>query len=319
MLGVTLVLSSLRVIIVAAALALLVAVGWQATGRAQPVSWAFEETFDGQPASPSHALLPKTFDYVVTHRTHPSTPDGRDGSGSDGSFPADHGPDCAPPDAQHRVAETTHRSNTAAPDASFYVCRDHMMTALGEVDGYSVSTFYPRQEFDFSAGGALEWDVDLHTPHARVWWEVLITPRESLQLGAAMDWLPIDETYPEKRIVLVFLDDSKRQMHVGTGATPPGGVVASATDWAGWAVRHTGDPALSDRRIRRRMRVEPTSSHVRWLGANTLRWTVGPRPPCAALQWFWDGFAVKAVELQIDRESGRIPAPPTGLRFVAPF
>lgn len=33
--------------------------------------WAFEETFDGDPPAPSQALLPRTFDYVVTHRTHP--------------------------------------------------------------------------------------------------------------------------------------------------------------------------------------------------------------------------------------------------------
>ncbi len=33
--------------------------------------WAFEETFGGDPPAPSQALLPRSFDYVVTHRTHP--------------------------------------------------------------------------------------------------------------------------------------------------------------------------------------------------------------------------------------------------------
>ena len=434
-----------------------------------PVAWAFEETFDGlAPSSPSQALLPRTFDYVVTHRTHPSTPDGSDPSGSYGTFMADHGPDCAPPDAQHQVAGTTHRSNGRHPDPSFFICRDHMMSSMGDVEGYSVSTFYPRQEFDFGGGGVLEWEVGLNTPHARSWWEVLITPRESLQLGAAMDWLPIDETYPARRIVLAFMDGSSRTVQVGAGATPPAGVIASASDWAGWGVRHAGDPALTDRRVRRRMRVELLPAAVRWsiemadgtfdvldvpvpgglpftrgvvlfkthaytptkdgnqhlytyhwdtirfsgprlapfdgyeadgvvnlesngstpigttatqaldlprvgpnpvlvgqthgglvgqvrlrvnggpdiaveplssaakddpcwhggwrtfrvpldaarlrAGANTLTWTVGPRPACGAGQWFWDGFSVKAVEVQMDGASSAPPAAPSNLR-----
>ncbi|MEZ5286856.1 MAG: hypothetical protein R2712_19015 [Vicinamibacterales bacterium] len=237
------------------------------SGLAQegPVTWAFEETFDGlNPASPSQSMLPRTFDYVVTHRTHPSTPDGVDAAGSYGTFLADHGPDCGAPDAQHTVAGTTHRSNTAAPDPSFFICRDHMMSSMGDVEGYSVSAFYPRQEFDFAAGGVLEWDVNLNTPHARSWWEIMITPRSELQLGAARDWLPIDETYPADRIVLVFSDRSSREVEVGRGAIPPGGVTASGGDWAGWDVRNPGDPALTDRRIRRRMRLELTAGTLRW-------------------------------------------------------
>jgi hypothetical protein len=37
-------------------------------------TWAFEETFDGDPAAPSQALLPRSFGYAVTHRTHPCGP-----------------------------------------------------------------------------------------------------------------------------------------------------------------------------------------------------------------------------------------------------
>lgn len=336
-----------------------------------------------------------------------------------------------------------------------------MMSSLGDVEGYSVSTFYPRQEFDFSGGGELEWDVNLNTPHARSWWEVVILPRDQLQLAPTKPWLPVDETYPADRILLVFSDESAREIEVGRGATPPNGVIASTSDWAGWAVRNPGDAALTDRAIRRTMRVELQPTLVKWsitrddrrmdvltlpvpgglpftrglvlfkthaytptkdgnanlytyhwdnirfsgprlppftaveidgvvnletngskpigstdllrvtlselgaspvivgqthgglagqvllsvngapaivvnpssaaadqdpcwhggwrtfrvpldprslrVGENTLRWTVGPRPTCATGQWYWDGFSVKAVEVQVER-TGRPPA-----------
>lgn len=226
--------------------------------------WAFEETFDGAPSSPSQALLPATFDYVVTHRTHPATPDGLDAAGSYGSFHADHGDDCSRPAAQHVVPSTTHRSDGRAPDQSFFICANHMMSSLGDVEGYSVSAFYPRQEFDFAAGGVLEWEVNLNAPHARSWWEVVIVPRDQLLLASAKPWLPVDETYPAERIVLTFSDQSAREVEVGRGATPPLGVVAGESDWAGWGVRHPGDPALTDRALRRLMRVELLPTALRW-------------------------------------------------------
>ena len=47
----------------------------------------------------------------------------------------------------------THRTHASTTDKSFYICNNHMMSSMGDVEGYSVSSFYPRQEFDFSAGG----------------------------------------------------------------------------------------------------------------------------------------------------------------------
>jgi len=228
----------------------------------EPGFWAFTEPFDGDPAAPSQALLPASFDFAVTHRTHPRNHD----PGFE-PFPADHGADCAgpsPPIAAQHLVTTTHATSGAVPDESFFVCKNHMMSSMGEVDGYSVTSFWPRQEFDFAGGGVLEFDVNINAGHPRSWWEVLIAPRHLMKIGAAQDWLPIDETYPSERIVLTFSAQSKREIQVGTGAVAPAGWIVDASDWRRWADVDSTDPALADRRIRRRMRVELLPEEIIW-------------------------------------------------------
>lgn len=224
--------------------------------------WAFEATFEDDPVGPSQSLLPQAFDYSVTHRTHP-----RDHDPAFASYPADHGMDCAGPSPsvspvpQHSVS-TSHRTSGRAPDESFFICKDHLMSSMGDVEGYSVTAFWPRQEFDFSDHGVLEFDVNL-TAAARSWWEVVIVPRDQLTVGAARSWLPIDETYPRDRILLDFFG-GKRRLEVGTGAIDPEGWVAGASDWGSWGDRHPGDPAVSDRRIRRTMRLHLDGDALIW-------------------------------------------------------
>ena len=225
--------------------------------------WIFEETFDGDPPAPSQDLLPRSFDYAVTHRTHPAVH-----FDSFAPFPADHGDDCAGPDPavsplpQHGVV-TSHLSNGTHPDASFFICKNHMMSSMGDVEGYSVTAFWPKQEFDFADGGVLEFDVNINDDHARSWWEILIAPRRELKVGAAVEWLPIDETYPRDRIVLGY-SDSKRMIHVGAGAIDPEGGLVRKTEALAWGTTHPTDPANSDRRIRRTMRITLAAEQIVW-------------------------------------------------------
>ncbi|MCB0127078.1 MAG: hypothetical protein KDE31_35445 [Caldilineaceae bacterium] len=225
--------------------------------------WAFVETFDGDPSSPSQDLLPRSFDYVVTHRTHPA-----EHLKTFDAYPADHDMTCAGPDPnvsplpQHMVV-TSHLTNGDHPDASFYICKNHMMSSMGDVEGYSVSAFWPKQEFDFAQGGVLEFDVNLNDNHPRSWWEVVIVPREQLKVGAAHHWLPIDETYPEDRILFDF-SNNKRSIQVGTGALEPDGIVVEAADWQAWAGHHPDDPANTDRRIRRTNRIILQQNSISW-------------------------------------------------------
>ena len=172
---------------------------------------------------PSKDLLPGNFDYVVTHRTHP-----QEHFQLFESFLADHDESCRGPDPsieplpQHSVV-TSHSSSSSNIDDSFFICKNHMMSSMGEVSPYSVSAFWPRQDFDFANGGTLEFDVNINDGHTvRMWWEILITPRSQLKVGSGPDHAPISERYPMDRIVLDFANNVRR-IKVGTGAMAPGG------------------------------------------------------------------------------------------------
>ncbi|MEM7049086.1 MAG: hypothetical protein AAF604_05480 [Acidobacteriota bacterium] len=235
-----------------------------------PDDWALEETFDGDPASPSQALLPNHFDYVVTHRTHPKEQFTKEYR----PFPGDHDLTCAGPNPevsplpQHAI-RTKQSSNGRDRDESFFLCKNHMMTALGEVDPYSLSAFWPKQEFDFANGGTLEFEVNINLGHDnRSWWEVLIAPRDQLRVAAGPVDAAIDEKYPHDRIVFDF-NRLIRRIKVGTGALAPEGWRANERqfltyDWAYWNALHPDDPALTDRRIRRTMRITLETDRVTW-------------------------------------------------------
>lgn len=230
-----------------------------------PAGFAVFEDFSGDdPASPSQSLLPADWDFVVTHRTHPQAP-----FGPWEAFPADHGPDCAGPNPavsplpQHQV-RADHNHNSADPGTSFFVCKQHMMSSLGDVSPYSVSAFWPRQEFDFSQGGEIVFDVNIEN-RRRHWFEVQIMPADQLTVGAADDSFPIDETYPTERIVFDFFHN-KRRIHVGNGDGPAGEVARIEEPVYTWALERPDDPANFDRRVRRtnKLSYDPARNEISW-------------------------------------------------------
>ncbi len=232
--------------------------------------WAFEETFDGDPSAPSQELLPDNFDYVATHRSHPKDHFTK----AYDPFLVDHDETCTGPNPEvsplpQRYVRTVQDSNGSNPDETFFICKNHMMSSMGEVEGYSVSAFWPRQEFNFADGGVLEFEVNINDSHAvRSWWEVMIVPRDQLKVGAGPTDSPISETYPDDRIVLDFRRNV-RTIKVGTGALAPEGWLAKETqrgqwDFAWWSNLYPEDPALDDRRIRRTMRIELGDEQITW-------------------------------------------------------
>jgi len=239
-------------------------------GFADSNEWAFIEQFDGDPAAPSQTLLPDSMSYVVTHRTHPKEHFTKNFA----PYKADHGPDCAGPDPsagalpQHDVY-TTQADNSGNPDDSFFLCKNHMMSSMGHVEAYSISSFWPKQEFDFQGDGTLMFDVNINEGHRqRHWWEIMIVPRDQLKVAAGPEWAAIDENYPTERIVFQFRE-LIRQVRVGSGALPPEGWQTEERqfgqwDWAYWGALHPDDPALSDRRIRRTMKIQLQDDKISW-------------------------------------------------------
>lgn len=137
---------------------------------------------------------------------------------------------------------------------------------VGDVSGYSVSSFYPKQEFQVADGRTLEFDVNINLGHTgRQWWEIMLCPRDQLKVGAAIDWLPISETYPKDRIVFEF-KQRKRGLRVGQDTIAPSGWTLQTDQWWQWEYMHPNDPALNDRRIRRTMRMtlQPSSNSIVW-------------------------------------------------------
>ncbi len=232
--------------------------------------WAFEETFDGDPTSPSQVLLPRSFNYAVTHRSHPQ----EHFTKVFGPFPADHADNCAGPNPevvplpQHDVISDP-ASNNANPDPSFFICKNHMMSSMGQVAPYSVTAFWPRQEFDFSDGGLVEFEVNINRGHSvKHWFEVMIVPRDQVRLGSGPLDSPIDERYPAERIVFEFRR-AVRGIKVGTGELDPDGWLVNEQDFGDydfnyWYAKYPDDPAVNDRRIRRTMRLQLQDNQIIW-------------------------------------------------------
>lgn len=89
-----------------------------------------------------------------------------------GSWTGDHNLDCGPPSTQRPL-----RSDKLS-GANFdfhlrelvYLCRDHVMTSMGDVDGYSVIWFSPKQTFD--SVGEVRFNVNLTDLGPRKWIKV---------------------------------------------------------------------------------------------------------------------------------------------------
>jgi hypothetical protein len=102
------------------------------------------------------------------------------------TWTGDHDLNCGGPDTQR----TIRRSN---PSESFYTCRDHMMTSIGDTSGYSTGWFAPKQTF--ASGTQVSWDVNVTDLGARQWWEVSIVPASfnsgvpSCPQCSVVDWL----------------------------------------------------------------------------------------------------------------------------------
>jgi hypothetical protein len=174
-------------------------------------SAAFVETFTGNTGL-------QRFRMGVFHRDADAHGFGL-GAPGERTWPADHDLNCGPPDTK-RILDKTDRSG------SFYMCRDHMMTSMGHVDGYSVVWFSPNQSFAHI--NRVCWDVNVSSNLLghRQWWEVGILPVGQPDVFA-IDWLAGTANLPNygdvNAVVLGFGPDNGPYPKLSVGNNVVGG------------------------------------------------------------------------------------------------
>jgi hypothetical protein len=137
---------------------------------------------------------------------------GVDGPG-DHTWHGDHDMHCGPP--------TTHRSLDKVDRSSpFYLCRDHLMTSVGDVDGYAVAWFSPNQTFGRVWSVCFDVNISANVLEDRQWWEVAVVPASAPD-AFAIDWLAGTANLPSYgdvgATVLGFGPDDPQYLKVSVG------------------------------------------------------------------------------------------------------
>lgn len=113
------------------------------------------------------------YDRLVTEVHHRNLEAGFDGGhDTHGTWPGDHDMACNGP----TTSRTLHADH---PEESFYLCKDHLMTSMGDVDGYSIVAFSPATAF--TDLNEVCWDVNLTDLGARKWWQMVVVPEAVFQ------------------------------------------------------------------------------------------------------------------------------------------
>ncbi len=170
--------------------------------------------------------------------------DGNAQNGHGGHWTADHDMSCGTPATQRPLSSSASDFNL---DEIFYVCKDHIMSSVGDVDGYSIAWFSPKNSFSRATHKKVSWDVNLTDLFGRQWWEVSIVPKGG-HVVATIEWNSRGDLIPYDNASVV----------IGNG--PFGGGVNMITNgenrYADWRPICDGDFALDpigckDKMIRR--------------------------------------------------------------------
>jgi hypothetical protein len=221
-----------------------------------PGGWAFEETFDGAPASPQ-AYASSRFDMVVGGNDADAIVDGQTILSDPplvetyGTIQGGHGSDCGAPIGtsanNHAISvdfdPQGFQTNTRPQLA--YICNNHLMTTLKS--GYAVASLMPRQLFDWSGRtGTIQFDTNVYA-FQRSWWDVWVVPEDDMLLemvdhneGGA------GEQFPERGVRFSFQAAVPR-----VGVFDNYGLVQEWKNWQGFNQAFPSDPAINDPKTRR--------------------------------------------------------------------
>jgi hypothetical protein len=101
---------------------------------------------------------------LVHHRNLIVYPKGHE---SHGTWSGDHDMNCGPPDTQRVV-------HAVPQHEAFWHCKEHFMTSMGDIDGYSIVGFAPKRSF--ANASRVCWDVNLTDLLRRKWVSVHLIP-----------------------------------------------------------------------------------------------------------------------------------------------
>ena len=140
-----------------------------------PVSGStFLETFDGMPASPT-PFSSARWDVRRNITDYQKWASGE-------PVAAQHGPDCGPPPATHRVANWL--------EGGVYQCKGHMMTAMN-ASSYGLTMLTPAAQVDFASSGTVSFDVSTLVMSGRDWIDLFVTPQDDFLALACSGKCPV--------------------------------------------------------------------------------------------------------------------------------
>jgi hypothetical protein len=139
----------------------------------------------------------------------------------------DHDLNCGGPD----TTRTVHRSN---PSESFYMCKDHLMTSVGDTSGSSIAWLSPNMSFNSVT--EVSFNINLTNLGMRKWWKVGIVSEalwnsttNSQCCGVAPGFLHLDGSVDDDQQLWFTWNENQPHglLQIGTNVGPFPGVQAN--------------------------------------------------------------------------------------------
>lgn len=183
------------------------------TTTTEPPGGGFVETFTGNTGD--ERFVKGVFQRNVdVHNFH---------GASGGTWRGDHSMSCSgvgySTETTRSLSWQTSQSQAQRVATAFYNCNDHMMTSMGDVDGYSVTWFKP--DVVFNDVERVCWDVNLTSMGNRQWFEVAVVPVGEPELFSDVDAADLPDKGPNTDVFIYnSLGATKRAMFNGFAFGP---------------------------------------------------------------------------------------------------
>ncbi|MEX2626171.1 MAG: hypothetical protein WD225_04770 [Ilumatobacteraceae bacterium] len=207
------------------------------------------------------------------------------------------GDECGSPDTQ-RLIDKVDRSDAV------YVCREHLMTSMGNVDGYSIVWFSP--DATFSDHDTVAWDVNSTYLGERQWVEVMVVPADGPDL-TCVEGIPCDvPSYPSDAVVVGIAGPWGSGVRVngsdaettwqplcgGDYPLDPEGC-ASKPIRRSWSLTDEGDGTMTLRFLDNAWRITGSFPDEPWkVVFKDHNYTPDKDGPVAGHTWHWDNIAI---------------------------